>query len=90
MNTESVNVRLRFFAKARDLAGGLDVVSYQCNSSNVRVGELVDEFSITYNLESIKDCIVISHNQVFCLNLDEELHLQENDEIAIIPPISGG
>lgn len=90
MTTEPVNVRLRFFARARDLAGGLDVVSYQCDSPIVRVGELVDKFSLIYNLESIKDCIVISHNQVFCLNIDEEIHLQENDEIAVIPPISGG
>lgn len=86
----AINVRLRFFAKVRDLAGGRCEATYQCNSPHVRVGDLIDKISVLYNFELIKNSIVISHNEVFCLNLDEVIHVQENDEIAFIPPISGG
>lgn len=90
MTTDPVTVRLRFFAKARELAGGLDQVRHRCESSKVCVGELLRSISSAYNLESIKDCIVLSHNQEFCLDLQHELHLQHDDELAVIPPLSGG
>jgi len=40
-------------------------------------------------LNPIRDSINLALNESY-VNMNEELNLKENDEVAIIPPISGG
>jgi molybdopterin converting factor subunit 1 len=82
-----VNVKIIFFAQARELA--------QLNSTNIKVPQtlyghdlrslLVDQF----NLLSIENVFIIAVNENY-ISDSLEITLIEGDIVAIIPPISGG
>ena len=42
-----------------------------------------------YSLSSLSDCAVVAVNQEY-VEKDQTIHIKEGDEVAIIPPISGG
>ncbi|XP_017475539.1 PREDICTED: molybdopterin synthase sulfur carrier subunit [Rhagoletis zephyria] len=83
-----VTVKLLFFAKARDLAG-VDSTSLVLKR-RISASEISEQICLNYNLDSIKNNFIIAINEAYCENLLESLELREGDEIAIIPPISGG
>lgn len=82
-----VDVKILFFAKARELVGQ--------NESTLNVEETIlyeDLLKIiveTYCLEIIKNNIILAVNQDY-REPSEVIALKVGDEIAIIPPISGG
>ena len=87
--TQQVKVNLLFFAKVRELtnqsSGELEV------TNELPLKDLIDQIIFQYpSLEVLKDNLIIALNQNYVNNLDENLLLKENDEIALIPPISGG
>ena len=47
------------------------------------------KISCLYRLSTIKDNLVLAHNEEY-LDKDSRVNLREGDEIAVIPPISGG
>lgn len=83
----SVEVRLLFFAKAREIAGK-SKANIKLQSPIVSV-DLFQEIVDRYSLHDIKNTLVLAWNQEFC-DWSETLFLQEGDEIAVIPPLSGG
>ncbi|XP_073832012.1 molybdenum cofactor synthesis 2A [Musca autumnalis] len=88
--TKKINIRILFFAKSRELAG-LDEVSFSLESSAITSLDLLKKLIAAYNLESIKSTIILAVNQNYCNISDEDvLSLKEGDEVAIIPPLSGG
>ncbi|XP_061388029.1 uncharacterized protein LOC133323052 [Musca vetustissima] len=88
--TKQINIRILFFAKARELAG-LDEVTYSIETNTITSLKLLAELSAAYNLESIKSTIILAVNQNYCnVSEEEQLSLKEGDEVAIIPPLSGG
>ncbi|TMW46493.1 hypothetical protein DOY81_008425 [Sarcophaga bullata] len=91
MNSKSavINIRILFFAKARELSG-LSETNYQISSPKIIASVLLEQICSTYKLTVIRDNLIIAINESYCENLNIELQLQEGDEIAIIPPISGG
>lgn len=83
-----VRVKLLFFAKSRELAG-----LSECETNfpeQIVCSKLVQQISEAYNLHLIQENCIIALNGEYCDKPDTILTLKSNDEIAVIPPISGG
>lgn len=82
-------VKLLFFAKSRELAG----IS-ECDINlpkTILYSELIEHLSATYNLRSLNGTFLIALNSEYCdASSTTALELSVGDELAIIPPISGG
>lgn len=88
-NLTSTKVRILFFAKARELSGKNEAF-YQLNTTNIVASELLRRICEDFNLEFIRDNLILAINEVYCDDLRLELQLSEGDEVAVIPPLSGG
>ncbi|XP_014211986.1 molybdopterin synthase catalytic subunit isoform X1 [Copidosoma floridanum] len=86
--SSAIHVRVLFFAKACELAGARKA-ELVLPSHSLTFEDLKDRVVYEFNLDSIKDTFVLAHNESV---VDEAATLQiaEGDEIAVIPPISGG
>ncbi|XP_034115615.1 molybdopterin synthase sulfur carrier subunit [Drosophila nasuta] len=87
-NSETININVLFFAKSRELAKTSRAVF--AVESVVKTGQLLKQLIDRFDLSAISNCIILAHNENYLENLDEEIRLQQGDEIAVIPPISGG
>jgi len=85
---ESVNVHVLFFAKSRELSG-LNECSLETSKKSL-CSELISNICDKYDLNIIKNNIIIALNGEYCDDLNAVLELKNGDEIAVIPPISGG
>lgn len=89
-NCDAVKVNVIFFAKSRELVG--------CSTSSVTLPSSISSADllsqvITHfpRLNELAGCFTLSLNEEYIDKTDlSSLHLRENDEIAVIPPISGG
>lgn len=83
----TVEVKILFFAKARELTEKKDATAYLPKESTCReiLGQIVTKFC----LEPIADNIILAINEEYH-TLDDTVHLNIGDSIAVIPPLSGG
>ena len=89
MEEEKVEVTLLFFAKARELVGK------SCDSLFLDRIKTLDELIVSLvshypQLDCLCKNFIIAQNQTYISNGRDTITLNANDEIAIIPPISGG
>jgi molybdopterin converting factor subunit 1 len=81
-----MDVRVRFFARAKDLAGA-DTVTVKV-PSGATIGELRRRLAKEYPaLAGILERSALAVNDEFA---DDTLTVPGNAEIAVLPPVSGG
>jgi molybdopterin converting factor subunit 1 len=83
---ENVNIKVLFFAKSRELVGFSEATLLI--PSKIFYADLLNTICAKYNLNVIKDNIILALNEEYCENC--ELQIKQGDEIAVIPPLSGG
>ncbi|WP_144551783.1 molybdopterin converting factor subunit 1 [Bacillus sp. X1(2014)] len=76
--------RVLFFAHLRDAVGGAEFLTVDAGGKTV--AELKAELAAKYDLPKM-DTVMTAVNEEFASN-DEVI--QDGDEIAFIPPVSGG
>ncbi|XVF73950.1 hypothetical protein PTKIN_Ptkin13bG0022000 [Pterospermum kingtungense] len=81
-----VQIKVSFFAKARDIIGLVDLSMEVSSDSTTQdcVNKLVANFP---NLEEIHGCIALALNKEYTT---ESAIFKHNDELAIIPSRKGG
>ena len=86
---DTIRVKLHFFAKARELVGTsnaeLDIDKCLQSLQGLQ-STLENKFEV---LKQLKRCYVIAVNEEY-VDESTELNLASGDEIAVIPPLSGG
>lgn len=81
-----VTVKVLFFAVSKEISGQSEA-DFQVKSK-IPYGELKQLIVEHFGLEIIKQNIILAVNQDYCEEGD--LVLKENDELAVIPPLSAG
>lgn len=78
-----------FFAKSRELAG---ISECEVNlPKTILYTDLTEYLSKVYNLQSLNGTFLIALNSEYCdESSTSRLVLSAGDELAVIPPISGG
>lgn len=83
---DQVHVKVLFFASAKEVSGKSEV-SLQVKAK-LSYDELKDLLCKEFNLEIIKNNFILALNQDYIEA--GPLELKNNDELAVIPPLSGG
>lgn len=83
-----VQVKLLFFAKSRELAGLSEC--FIDLPKTILCSNLIEQLSETYNLEALEKKFLLALNNDYCDERNAILNLKTGDEVAVIPPISGG
>ncbi|XP_014256852.1 molybdopterin synthase sulfur carrier subunit [Cimex lectularius] len=82
-----VKVKLLFFAKARELSGKKEAL-LDLPQSSTSYKELLEVIVKEHSLDLIKANVILAQNEEYIET--GEVELKEGDEIAVIPPLSGG
>ena len=84
-----VQVKVLFFAKSKELTG-LNQTFLQVPSGRLNGVELLNLIIRTFpSLASLKDNLLLSVNQEY-LERHQSIIVSGEEEVAVIPPISGG
>lgn len=82
-----VSVKLLFFAQSRELAGLKETTLNL--PTKITYENLLNLITKKYNLETIKNNIVLAKNEEVLAN-NRDIIIRESDNLAVIPPLSGG
>lgn len=83
---KNVKVKVLFFARARDLAGASEKLLFMEEGSTTLdcIKKLLVELP---SLKEIYDCMAVALNEMYAT---DSTVVKDGDELALIPPISGG
>ncbi len=81
-----MKIRLKLFASAREIVGSRDLVIELPEDATTTslLGELVMQYP---GLRALASTLKVAVNREY---VERECHLTEEDEVALIPPVSGG
>lgn len=82
-----VTVKVLFFAVSKDFSGKSEV-DFRVKSK-ISYSDLKELICVNFGLEIIKQNIILAVNQDYCEE-EDNLVLKDNDELAVIPPLSAG
>jgi molybdopterin synthase catalytic subunit len=82
-----VEIQVLFFAKAKELSGKKE--SQLLIPSTTSYDNLLDEIVKKFSLEPIRDHLILAINEEYATS-GSEVQLKEGDQVAVIPPLSGG
>ena len=82
-----IPVKLLFFARTKELAGVRETTINL--PRKISYHKLLDLIVQKYNLESIKNNILLAKNEEVCEE-GVDIDINARDNIAVIPPLSGG
>ena len=77
--------QIKAFGVVKDIIGGKEITLE--NSSSVAVGDLLRELKTRYPKLAALNSLFVAVNREYA---EQHKTLSENDEIALIPPVSGG
>jgi molybdopterin converting factor subunit 1 len=82
----SVRVKVLFFGMLKDIAGRSE--DHIEVADGERLGEIFDRYALQFpHMGQMASSIVLACNQQFC---DRSNQVSDGDEIAFLPPVSGG
>lgn len=87
--TDSVSVKLLFFAKAKELVGKSEAEAKFLRNNFTKKTLLEDIFNIYEVLQPLANCLLLAINEEY-VDSSETFYLNEGDTIAVMPPLSGG
>ena len=85
-----MKIKVLFFGSIRELTGSskMDIELELKPSQNITTNDLLNQLiSIYPSIDLARDQLSIAVNQQYCKS---PVKLKENDEVALLPPISGG
>lgn len=85
--TCAVCVKVIFFAKARELTGVRQ--SEILVAPDISCDKLKDKIVQEFKLDIIRNSLILAINEQY-VESDTIIHFNDQDEVAVIPPISGG
>ncbi|GFT22256.1 molybdopterin synthase sulfur carrier subunit [Nephila pilipes] len=89
MQDNKVSIKLLFFAKARELMGKHEMEA-QLPPGPYNSQRLLQKLlSTCEDLQPIAENIILAINEEYIDKL-RKIHLKDGDQIAVIPPLSGG
>ncbi|KAI5747014.1 hypothetical protein M8J77_010237 [Diaphorina citri] len=88
MPEKEVVLTVLFFAKAKDLSG--TVQSTITLKSPIDYSSLLNTVVNQFNLNPLRHSLILALNEEYLEDSQQVLDLNNNDCLAIIPPISGG
>ncbi len=84
--TKDISIKIKFFAYARELVGRKDITVEMNSGSTVK--DLMEHVLTKYpSLKEISNHIIIAVNKNTCTS---DRRLKDGDQVAILPPVSGG
>lgn len=83
-----ISVKILFFAKAREIVG-TKTAFLELNSPKTTYLHLLNKITDQFSLKEIQQSVILSLNEEYC-KPEDDLILKPGDEIAVIPPLSGG
>lgn len=89
MEDERICVKLLFFAKARELMEKHEMEALFPSGSYDFQKLLLEILNICKNLQPIAESVILAINEEY-VDKSGNISLKTGDEIAVIPPLSGG
>jgi len=86
MMSSKVEIKVKFFASSRDIVGSREIEMEIEKGSKTKdvLGILVEEYP---GLKELKDQLILAVNKQTSKG---NKILEEGDEVAVLPPVSGG